>query len=98
NALRNQKRLDAAAQLYQEALAELETDTTRLGGVEEDRSRFRAQHDLSYREYVDVLMARGQQEFAFQVLEGSRARTLLEIVSGAKIEVPEGANPGRPPP
>ncbi len=93
NALRNQNRLDAAAQLYQEALAELETETARLGGVEEDRSRFRAQHDLSYREYVDVLMARGQQEFAFQVLEGSRARTLMEIVSRANIDVRAGVNP-----
>lgn len=93
NALRNQNHLDAAAQLYQEALAELETETLHLGGVEEDRSRYRAKHDLAYREYVDVLMERGHQELAFQVLEGSRARTLLEIVSRANIDVRAGVDP-----
>jgi CHAT domain-containing protein/Tfp pilus assembly protein PilF len=86
-ALRGQQQLDVAAQVYKQALGEMENKTARLGGVDEDRSRYRAQHDRYYREYVDVLVAQGQPTLAFQVLEGSRARTLFEVLSRANINV-----------
>ncbi|HJX83450.1 MAG TPA: CHAT domain-containing tetratricopeptide repeat protein, partial [Candidatus Angelobacter sp.] len=92
-ALRNQSQLDAAARIYQQALTELEQKTARLGGVDADRSRYRAQHDRYYREYVDVLVAQGQPELAFQVLEGSRARTLFEVLSRANIDVRGDVDP-----
>jgi CHAT domain-containing protein/Tfp pilus assembly protein PilF len=91
--LRDQDRLDAAAQLYKQALVELDNKTTRLGGVEEDRSRYRAQHERYRREYIDLLVAQGQPELALQVLESSRARTLLEVLSRATIDIRGNLNP-----
>jgi CHAT domain-containing protein len=90
--LHDQDQLDSAAQLYQQALGELEVKTAGLGGVDEDRSRYRAQHDRYRREYVDVLMAQGHGEIAFQVLEGSRGRTLLETLSRDQVNIREGVN------
>ncbi len=89
-ALRNQNKLDAAALIYQQAMGELENKTTNLGGVDEDRSRYRGQYDRYRREYVDVLMSQGQSEVAFQMLEGSRGRTLLETLSRAQIDIHQG--------
>jgi CHAT domain-containing protein/Tfp pilus assembly protein PilF len=92
-ALRDQDRLDSAAELYKQALAELDNKTTRLGGVQEDRSRYRAQHERYRREYIDLLIAQGQPELALQVLEGSRARTLLEVLSRGTIDIRGSVNP-----
>jgi CHAT domain-containing protein/Tfp pilus assembly protein PilF len=91
--LRDQDRLDLAAGLYKKALAELDNKTTRLGGVEEDRSRYRAQHERYRREYIDLLVAQGQPDHALEVLEGSRARTLLEVLSRATIDIRRNINP-----
>jgi CHAT domain-containing protein/Tfp pilus assembly protein PilF len=85
-----QGQLDAAAQLYRQALAALENRTSHLGGIEEDRSRYRSIHAGYYTEYVGVLLKQGQLELAFQMLEGSRARTLLETLSHDHINIREG--------
>ncbi len=91
-ALHDQDQLDSAAQLYLQALSELEVKTAGLGGVDEDRSRYRAQHDRYRREYVDVLMAQRKPEIAFHVLEGSRGRTLLETLSRDQVDIRDGVN------
>jgi CHAT domain-containing protein len=71
----------------------LEKQVTRLGGAEEVRYGFRARHFSYYLDYVDVLMAQKQPELAFQVMERSLARTLLEMLAEAKVDIREGVSP-----
>jgi CHAT domain-containing protein/Tfp pilus assembly protein PilF len=82
-----------AAEYYERALAALESQTERLGGSDDIRAGFRAQRRNYYSGYVDVLLEQKQTEHAFQVLERSRARTLLEMLASAHIDVRKGADP-----
>jgi len=88
-----QNRLDDAAQLYHQALNTLENRAFHLGGVQETRSLYRAEHARYYQEYVGLLIAQGHPEQAFEVLEGSRARTLFEMLAHANVDVEQGADP-----
>jgi CHAT domain-containing protein/tetratricopeptide (TPR) repeat protein len=90
-ALRKQQ-LDAAAELYQEALNVFESQTAQLGGSEEVRFGFRATHESYYKEYIDLLMIRKQPEIAFHIMERWRARTLLEMLATAHIDVHRGVD------
>ncbi|MBZ5621733.1 MAG: CHAT domain-containing protein [Acidobacteriia bacterium] len=83
----------AAGELFQQFLAALESQAARLGGSGEIRSGFRATWAGHYREYLDLLMSQKQPELAFQVLERSRARTLLETLSEARIDIRQGVDP-----
>lgn len=82
-----------SAKLYDQALRVLEDQTERLGGGTEVRSGFRASHQDPYREYVDLLVHEQQPQRAFQVLERSRARTLMEMLSTEHIDVDKGVDP-----
>jgi len=88
-----QNRLEDAAQLYRQAVSTLETRLFHLGGVEETRSRYRAEHIRYYHEYMGLLMEQGQPELAFEVLEGSRARTLFEMLAQAQVDIARGVDP-----
>jgi CHAT domain-containing protein/Tfp pilus assembly protein PilF len=88
-----QNRLDAAAQLYHQALNTLENRAFHLGGVQETRSLYRAEHARYYQEYISLLIAQGHPEQAFEVIEGSRARTLFEMLAHANVDVEQGADP-----
>jgi CHAT domain-containing protein/Tfp pilus assembly protein PilF len=85
-------RLDESANFFDQALHALENQVSLLGGNEETRSTFRASHSDFYREYIDVLVRRNQPELAFQVLERSRARTLLELLTEAHIDIRNGVD------
>jgi CHAT domain-containing protein/Tfp pilus assembly protein PilF len=89
--LRKQQ-LDDAAPLFEQALHVLENQMVHLGGTNEDRSRFRAQHVDHYQDYIDLLMRQKQPEKALQVLERSRAQTLLETLAQAHIDVHRGVD------
>jgi len=89
----HQGRLDEAAELYRQALNTLESRTLHLGGSEEIRSRYRAEHVRYYQEYTGLLIEQGQPEVAFEVLEGSRARTLFEMLAQAHVDIGRGADP-----
>jgi len=91
--MRQKQRPDAAAQLFDQALTALESQTARLGGVDEDRFRFRAKYDSYYEDYIELLIAEQQPELAFQVLERSRARTLLETLAMGRIDIHTGVTP-----
>ena len=86
----NVARHDAAEALYEKALTALEGEMARLGGEDEDRSGFRASHGRYYREYVDLLLQRNSVERAFEVLERSRARTLIETLARGRVQVAKG--------
>jgi len=85
--------LDAAASFFEQALNALETQMARLGGGEETRYKFRARHADYYRDYIDLLVRQKQPGLALQILERSRARTFLEMLAEAHIDVRKGVDP-----
>jgi CHAT domain-containing protein/Tfp pilus assembly protein PilF len=91
--LREQGKPEAAVQFYSQAITALESQTARLGGSEESRSAFRAGHSDIYRDYVGLLLEQKQLARALEVLERYRARTLLETLSAARVDIHKGANP-----
>jgi len=91
--LLSQKRDDEAAKLYEKALDAFEGQTARLGGSQEVRSGFRARHAGYYRDYISLLLKQNQPEKAFEVLERSRARSLLEMLAEARVDLREGVAP-----
>jgi CHAT domain-containing protein/Tfp pilus assembly protein PilF len=91
--LRGQKRLQEAAESYRQALDDLDYQTASVGAGEETQARYRAKHGDYYRQYVDLLIEEGQTVLAFQTLESSRARTLLEMLTHAQIDIRQGVDP-----
>jgi CHAT domain-containing protein/tetratricopeptide (TPR) repeat protein len=91
--LYRKQRLDEAAALFERAFTAMETQTSRLGGSEAVRAAFRAKYDRYYRTSVDLLVHQKQPGRAFQVLERSRARALLETLAAAEVKVGKGADP-----
>jgi len=91
--MRRRNQPDAAAQYYQQALDALEHQATRLGSGDELRAGFRAKRASYYKDYIDLLVGQKQFELAFQVLERSRARTLLETLAVAHAEIRKDADP-----
>lgn len=84
---------EAAARLFEQALDALESQTARLGGLDETRSNFRARHTSYYEEYLELLISLKKPETAFHVSERSRARSLLETLAAAHVHVRKGIDP-----
>jgi len=91
--MRDQQQGEQAARLYSEAIDVLESQLAHLGGSGDIRAGFRAKHADYYSAYADLLLAQKQPEVAFQVLERSRARTLLETLTEAHVDIRQGADP-----
>jgi CHAT domain-containing protein/Tfp pilus assembly protein PilF len=91
DALYRQKKLDAATETYEKAFAEL-NESGRMGTMPEDRSHYRAYRASYYEEYVGLLIQQRQVEKAFEAVEGSRARSLIEMLSESQIDVHQGAD------
>jgi len=92
--LRQEERPQEAMELFQRALDALESQTARLGGSDAVRSSFRAKRADYYKDYIDLLVQQGKPELAFEVLERFRARTLLEMLAAARVDVHQGVEPG----
>jgi CHAT domain-containing protein len=90
---RRESQLDKAKSYYQQALEALENQTAHLGGSTDARAGFRAKHENWYRGFIDLLVSQHQSELAFDVLERSRARSLLEILAAGHIDIHKGADP-----
>lgn len=81
---------DEAAALYMYPPNALEGKTAHLGGSEEGHSGFRTEHSDIYREYIDLLLSQKHPGVAFEVLERSRARTVLEMLLAARVDIRRG--------
>jgi len=90
--MRRKQQPDSATQLFEQSLNALESQTARLGGSEDERAGFRAQQQEYYNDYIDLLIAQKQPERAFQILERSRARTLLETLAAAHVDIRKSAD------
>lgn len=91
--LREENRLSEADRTFAQALDALENQTAHLGGTTEIRYGFRGLHAKIYQQYIDLLMAERQSERAFQVLERSRARTVLETLAMVHADIRKGVDP-----
>jgi CHAT domain-containing protein/Tfp pilus assembly protein PilF len=91
--LYRQGRLDEAAGSYNQGLRDLEYEAADFGSLNETQARFRAKHVRYYREYIEVLLEKGQSELAFEALESSRARALFEMLSQSQINIYQGIDP-----
>lgn len=83
---------ELAEQRFQQAFNALEGQTARLGGTEKIRAGFRARFETDYKNYVDLLIRRDKPDLAFNVLERSRARSLLETLAAARVNIREGVS------
>jgi len=90
---RDQKQMEEASQLYSQAIQVLESQVAHMGGSSDIRAEFRAEHANYYSDYADFLVAQGQTDRAFQVIERSRARTLLEMLNEAHVDIRKGVDP-----
>lgn len=84
---------DDASQLYAQGLSVLDNQMARLGGTDNVRSGFRAEYESQYHDYIDLLVSQKKPELAFNVVERSRARTLLELLERAQIDIGNGCDP-----
>jgi len=84
---------DASAEEYQLAIDALDGQLGRLGGTDTVRSGFRAAHEDIYQHYADLLIRRGNLEESFDVIERSRARTLLELLTQSGINIHQHVDP-----
>jgi CHAT domain-containing protein len=64
-----------------------------LGGSTETRAGYRAELIEYYSAYIDLLMQHGERDRAFEVLELSRARALVELLSSAHVDLAKGSDP-----
>ena len=80
-----------AMEIYREALDRAEDQAEQLGGMEEERPLYRSQHVRFYQEYMSALIDQGQLQQAFELLESSHARTLLEMLSQSHVDIDRGA-------
>jgi CHAT domain-containing protein/tetratricopeptide (TPR) repeat protein len=91
--MRKKGQQEAADHFYQQALDALENQTARLGGGNDMRAMFRATHANYYSDYMSLLLSLGKSNLAFNILERSRARTLLEMMAAAHVDVRKGSDP-----
>jgi len=68
---------DKALLNYRNAVQALEAQFMRLGGTQDVQAGFGAQHEVIYRNLLDLLIEQGKPEEAIVVLERSRARSIL---------------------
>ena len=87
---RDRQQADEALRLYAQAIEVLDSQLAVLGGSRDVRAGFRAKHADYYSQYADLLLTEKQPDLAFQVLERSRARTLLEMLTEANVEIRQG--------
>ena len=77
----------AALRLLYRSLDALEKQTERLGGRQEIRAEFATKYLPIYRRLIDLLVESDREREAFDVLERSRARTLLAILAERDLDL-----------
>ena len=70
-----------AISAFRDAIEVLEAQVGKLGGSHEIKTAFRARNGFFYDALSRLLLAEGQPEEAFFILERSRARTFLEMLA-----------------
>src|SRR5205807_1661711 len=76
------------------SLDSLEKQFTHLGGRNTTRSGLRASYAHIREEYAGLLMQQGQSDLAFEISDRWRARSLLEMLAGAGVNISRGTDAG----
>ncbi len=76
-----QRRIDEAEALFEAALLALETQQSRLGSSEESRATIRGKFLGMYRDYAELLLRQGRPTEAFDIIERSRTKSLLDSLA-----------------
>nr|MDJ0840649.1 tetratricopeptide repeat protein [Acidobacteriota bacterium] len=74
-------RVNQALTHFEQAITNLESQLGRLGGSDQDKTRFQGQKASYYRSYIDFLISQKEPEQAFAILERARARVLHQMIS-----------------
>jgi CHAT domain-containing protein/Tfp pilus assembly protein PilF len=82
----------AAESYYAQALDAFDRQTMQLGGTEETHSMFLAKYNRLYHDYIDLLAKQKEPAAAFHVLERARARSLVELLAEAHIDIRKGVD------
>ena len=90
---RLQNRRDVAIADYEKAIDVLDSQSAQLGGANESRLDFHSKYASYYRQYISLLMQQRTTEQAFEVLERSRARTLLQMLARGHVSLRTGISP-----
>ena len=94
NIMQRTQQPEIAAQLYEQSLGDLEKQMGHVGGSDDTRSRFRARRSTPYFQYIDLLVKQQKAGTALEVLERFRARSLLETMASARVDISSGVDPG----
>jgi CHAT domain-containing protein/tetratricopeptide (TPR) repeat protein len=96
---RHRGRPEQAARFLALAVDALESQTGRLGGSQDLQAAFRARHEEIYRDAIEVELERGHAAEAFHLVERSRARSFLTLLSERDLvfssEVPDALERSR---
>jgi CHAT domain-containing protein/Tfp pilus assembly protein PilF len=84
---RRMGRRDQAAQRLNRAVEALESQVESLGGSQNFQATFRAGYEEIYRDAIDLELERGHAAEAFQLLERSRARSFLSLLSERDLDL-----------
>ena len=87
--LRTQGKTTEALDYFHRSVEVLDTSSRRLGGSEDIKAGFRSQYQEIYTDLVDLLVQTGQTATALQVLEGYRARALLNMLAERDLSFPK---------
>ena len=74
-------RVAEGEEAYAKALSALDSHARRLGGAEEARSRFVANRNALYYDYVKLLVDQQRHSSAFELLERSRAQSFRALLA-----------------
>jgi CHAT domain-containing protein/Tfp pilus assembly protein PilF len=83
-----------AEKLYRKFVTSIEAQMSYLGGSEEVRYGFRAKYEGHYKNYLELLIALNKPVVAFEISERIRARSLLENLASAGVDIRKGADTG----
>ncbi|MBC7925194.1 MAG: CHAT domain-containing protein [Bryobacteraceae bacterium] len=86
--MRERNHVPEALDFFKRAVTELEASAERVGGGDTVQAGAWAGFGTVYRDYADLLLAQGQKQEAFSVIEQSRARALLQALAERDV-VPE---------
>jgi len=78
---------------FRRGLAVLEAQEGRLGGPQESRTGFRERHRTLYLDTLEAELRAGKRSAAFQTLERSRARALLNLLAERDLALASEAPP-----
>ena len=81
--------VDKSIEYLYRAIESIERQVTRLGEQQSDKLEYRTKYKDSYSNLIELLLKKNRAEEAFAVLERSRARDLLEMLSCRDLTIKE---------